>query len=155
MPPANARKVSKSPKGVGVPKPLPHTGELVLHGDVTNLTYAFKGHPRRLVTCPIPDSIYLRIQAYPGGTSRFIEDAVASFDGDLIALVEAAVVFMDARRLNAASDPPRNASARILPGTHDKVNLILDALAEIRGISRARVLAGLIQLHLIRNDWSG
>ena len=148
MPPSNARKSSKSPKGVPVSKVPPGAEDLVLHGDVTKLTYAFVGHPRRLVTCPIPDSIYLKIQAYPGGVSRFLEDAVAAFDGNLEALVEAAVVFVDARRYNASADPPRNASGRILPATLEKIQMIQDALSAIRGNSRAKVIAGLIQLHL-------
>jgi hypothetical protein len=125
--------------------------DLVLHGDVTKLTYAFVSHPRRLVTCPIPDSIYIKIQAYPGGVSRFLEDAVASFDGDLEALVAAAVIFVDGRRFNASSDPPRNASGRVLPSTLEKIQMIQNALKGIRGMSRAKVLAGLIHLSLTKN----
>jgi hypothetical protein len=124
------------------------TGELVLRGDLSGLTYAFVGRPRRLVTCPVPDSIYQRIQNHPGGVSHFIEDAVASFDGDLNALVNAAVVFVDIRRFRASTDPPRNASARLLPATFSKVQKIQDALASVRGMSRAKVIAGLIQLLL-------
>jgi hypothetical protein len=102
------------------------------------------------VTCPVPDSIYQRIQNHPGGVSHFIEDAVASFDGDLNALVNAAVAFVDARRFRASTDPPRNASARLLPATFAKIQQIQDALGSIRGMSRAKVVAGLIQLHLGR-----
>jgi len=148
MPPSNAKKHSRSPQGVPVAKVPSESGDLVLHGDVTKLTYAFIGHPRRLVTCPIPDSIYTKIQAYPGGVSHFLEDAVASFDGNLEALVEAAVAFVDARRYNASADPPRNASGRIHPTTLIKIQKIQDALSGIRGNSRAKVIAGLIQLHL-------
>jgi hypothetical protein len=146
--PSNARKSTKSPLGVPVPKATPVADDLILHGDVSALTYAFINHPRRLVTCPIPDSIYTKIQGHSGGVSRFIEDAVASFDGNLEALVEAAVVFVDARRMNASTDPPRNASGRILPSTLKKIQKIQDALAGIRGMSRAKVLAGLIQLNM-------
>lgn len=138
----------KTPEGLSVAKSSDEGEELRLHGDITDLTYAFIGHPRRLVTCPIPDSIYMKIQNYPGGTSRFFEDAVASFDGDLNALVEAAVAFVDARRFNASTDPPRNASGRIALTTLQKILKIQDALAGIRGTSRAKVLAGLIQLAL-------
>ena len=149
MPPSNARSSSKIPKGIGMPEGDEGSKELVLHGDLTKLTYAFIGHPRRLVTCPIPDSIYLKIQNYPGGISRFFEDAVASFDGNLESIVEAAVAFVDSRRFNACTDPPRNASGRILPGTLQKIQKIQEALGGIRGMSRAKVLAGLIQLKLI------
>ena len=152
MPPSNARKTANAPKGVPVAKVPSEPGDLVLHGDVSKLTYAFVGNPRRLVTCPIPDSIYVKIQCYPGGTSRFFEDAVASFDGNLEALVEAAVVFVDARRFNASVDPVRNASGRILPATLEKIQKIQDALAAIRGLSRAKVIAGLIQLKITKED---
>jgi hypothetical protein len=121
---------------------------MVLRGDLAGLTYAFVGSPRRLVTCPVPDSIYLKLQHYPGGISHFFEESVASFDGNLNALVEAAVAFVDSRRFRASKDPPRNASGRVLPATFDKIQKIQEALAEIRGMSRAKVIAGLIQLKI-------
>ena len=149
MTPSNAQKPCKR-KPTGVPLPLAPTSaeELVLHGDIAGLTYAFVGHPRRLVTCPVPDSVYLKLQNYPGGVSHFYEDAIASFDGNLNALVEAAVVFVDTRRFRASVDPPRNASGRVLPTTFSKIQQIKDALSGIRGMSRAKVVAGLIQLFL-------
>ena len=148
MPPSNAQKPGKQ-KTKGVPAPhVPPSDGLRLHGDLAGLTYAFVGRPRRLVTCPVPDSIYQKIQNHPGGVSHFIEDAVASFDGNLAALVEAAVAFVDARRFRAHTDPPRNASGRILPATFEKIQKIEEALSGIRGMSRAKVLAGLIQLLL-------
>jgi len=101
-----------------------------------------------LVTCPVPDSIYLKLQNHPGGVSHFFEDAVASFDGNLNALVEAAVAFVDARRFQASVDPPRNASGRVLPTTFAKIQQIEEALSGIRGMSRAKVLAGLIAIFL-------
>lgn len=151
MPPSNAQKPGKKkPKGTSLPAPKPDAGELVLRGDLSDLTYAFVGRPRRLVTCPVPDSIYQKVQNYPGGVSHFIEDAVASFDGDLNALITAAVAFVDARRYRASTDPPRNASGRVLPATFAKIQQIQDALTNIRGMSRAKVVAGLIQLQLER-----
>lgn len=152
MPPSNAKKPRhREPQGVSLSKVCTPPGELVLHGDITGLTYAFVGHPRRLVTCPVPDSVHLKLQNYPGGVSHFYEDAVAAFDGDLAALVTAAVLFVDARRYRAGIDPPRNASGRILPITFNKIQQITDALSGIRGMSRAKVVAGLIQLHLGRS----
>jgi hypothetical protein len=149
MTPPNAQNPGrKKPKGASLAVPETPSIELVLRGDLSGLTYAFVGRPRRLVTCPVPDSIYQRIQNHPGGVSHFIEEAVASFDGDLNALVNAAVVFVDARRFRASTDPPRNASARLLPGTFSQIQRIQDALSSVRGMSRAKVLAGLIQLHL-------
>jgi hypothetical protein len=147
MPPSNAQKPGKKkPKGESLPVAVPSTGDLVLRGDLTGLTFAFVGRPRRLVTCPVPDSVYQKLQNHPGGVGHFIEDAVASFDGDLNALVNAAVVFVDRRRNRAITDPPRNASGRVLPATFAKIQQIQDALTSIRGMSRAKVVAGLIQL---------
>jgi hypothetical protein len=152
MPPPNAQKPGrKKPKGASLPISAPPTGELVLRGNLADLTYAFVGRPRRLVTCPVPDSIYQKIQNHPGGVSHFIEDAVASFDGDLNALVIAAVAFVDNRRFRASTDPPRNASGRVLPATFAKIQQVQDALASIRGMSRAKVVAGLVQLFLERS----
>jgi hypothetical protein len=148
MPPSNAKKSAESPLEVPVSRVPVGNGELVLHGDVSGLTNAFVGRPRHLVTCPIPDSIYLKIHKHQGGVSRFFEDAVAAYDGDLSALVEAAVLFVDTRRVHAATDPPKNASGRVLPSTFAKIRQIEAALAGIRGMSRAKVLAGLIQLRL-------
>jgi hypothetical protein len=149
MPPPNAQNPGrKKSKGAPLAVPEPTSGELVLRGDLSGLTYAFVGRPRRLVTCPVPDSIYQRIQNHPGGVSHFIEKAVASFDGDLHALVNAAVTFVDNRRFRASTDPPRNASARLLPATFAKIEQIQNALSSIRGMSRAKVIAGLIHLSL-------
>ena len=151
MPPSNAQKPrKKKPKGTPLPVSKPAAGDFVLRGDLSDLTYAFVGRPRRLVTCPVPDSVYQKLQNHTGGISHFIEDSVASFDGDLNALVAAAVAFVDTRRFRASTDPPRNASGRVLPATFAKIQQIQDALTSIRGMSRAKVVAGLIQLQLER-----
>lgn len=151
MTPSNAKKPSRKAPQSGAGLKIPdRNGELVLHGDLADLTYAFVGSPRRLVTCPVPDSVYQKLQNHPGGVGRFYEEAVAAFDGNLNSLVTAAVTFVDARRFRAAVDPPRNASGRVLPATFAKVEQIQQALVSIRGMSRAKVLAGLVQLHLGR-----
>ncbi|HNX37584.1 MAG TPA: hypothetical protein PKI15_04425 [Candidatus Cloacimonadota bacterium] len=123
--------------------------ELVLWGDVSKLTNAFAGQLRRTVSCPVPESVYLKLQQYPGGVSRFIEDAVESFNGDLNALVVAAVDFVNYRKQRAPQDPSRNASGRLLPSSMEKIQMIQAALSSIRGVTRAKIIAGLIQLHLV------
>jgi len=120
----------------------------VLYGDVESLKDAFSHSQRRLISASVPDSILVKLQAYPGGVSRFYEDAVSAFDGDLRALVEAAVQFVENRRLRAPEDPARNASARVLPTTFDKIQKIHTALAGIRGMSRSKVLTGLVQFYM-------
>jgi hypothetical protein len=96
----------------------------------------------------VPDSIYQKLQKHPGGISGFYEEAVTSFDGDLVALVNASVTFVEVRRFRAGMDPPRNASGRVQPSTFMKIQKIEASLTEIRGISRAKVVAGLVQLFL-------
>jgi len=144
---SNARKPTRrKAQESATSLPASSSGELVLHGDISGLIYAFRGHPRRLLTCPVPESIYLKMLDHPGSISQFYEDAVAAFDGDLNALVQAAVSFVELRRLRAGVDPPRNASGRVTTATFEKVQRICEALAEIRGMSRAKVVAGLIGL---------
>lgn len=122
MPPANARKHHPSAKGKGsAASRSSGAKELVLHGDVEALTLAFVPSQRRLVSVSVPESLYMKLQSYPGGVSQLYEDAVAKFDGDLKALVEAAVQFIDQRRACAAEDPARNASGRVQPQTFETI----------------------------------
>ena len=122
--------------------------ELVLYGDIESLKFVFINSQKKLISTSVSDSVLVKIQAYPGGVSRFVEEAVSNFNGDLRALVEASVKFVDERRGRASEDPARNASVRILPASFIKIQKIQDALATIRGMSRAKILAGLIQLKL-------
>jgi hypothetical protein len=146
MPPANARKPTPA-KGKGAAVSSQPPKELFLHGDVEALTLAFVPTQRRLVSVSVPESLYMKLQAYPGGVSQFLEDSVSRFNGDLKALIEAAVQFIENRRSRAAEDPARNASGRVQPETFETIRRIELALARVRGMSRSKVLAGLIQLH--------
>jgi hypothetical protein len=119
-----------------------------LHGDVKALEFAFTGTRRRLVGTTVPESILHTMQKHPGSISAFFEDSVASFDGDLTALVESAVVFVKNRKMSAASDPICNANGRVYNDTFTRIQEIEMALASVRGMSRAKVIAGLIQLRL-------
>lgn len=138
-----AEKVTHTPTGKKEGSP-----ELVLHGDIAPLTHIFRGSKRNPVSTSVPESVYIRLQKYPGGISKYYDDAVAAFDGDLPALVKAAAKFVDDRRLRAPQDPPRNATGRVLPITFDTIRKIEAALAGIQGMSRAKVLAGVVQLKL-------
>jgi hypothetical protein len=71
---------------------------------------------------------------------------VNGFDGNLPALVEAAVQFVKQRKLRASSDPIRTSNGRVYITTLERIQEIEKALASVRGMSRAKVLAGLIQL---------
>lgn len=119
-----------------------------LHGDVKALEFAFMVTKRSLVGTTVPESVFLLLQKHPGSVSGFFEDAVSGFDGDLTALVNAAVHFVRERKLRAITDPIRSANGRIYPDTLERIKEIEKALATIRGMSRAKVLAGLIQLKI-------
>lgn len=110
--------------------------------------YSLIAPPKHLVGTTVPESVYLKLLLYPGGISRFFEDAVAAFDGDLQALLEAVTHFLSDRKREMEENPVRNANGRVLKETFQKIEHYKKALAGIRGMSRAKVLAGLIHLKL-------
>ncbi len=109
---------------------------------------AFKDARRSLVGSTVPKSILVQMQEHPGSISGYYEDAVAAFDGDLPALVVAAVRFVRDRKLNAPTDPIHIANGRVHRETFDRIEEIEQALVTVKGMSRAKVIAGLIQLKL-------
>ncbi len=131
-----------------LPTPNQDKESLVLYGDIAEYKYAFVSSQKKLISLSVRDSILVRLQAYPGGVTRFFEDAITEFSGDLRALIEASIKFVDERRTLALDDPARNASVRVHPSTYEKVQKIHAALHEIRGMSRAKVIAGLVNLKL-------
>jgi hypothetical protein len=68
-----------------------------------------------LIGTTVSESVFYLMQKHPGSISGFYEDAVAAFDGNLTALVEAAVLFVKQRKLRAVrrsrSGNPPNALA--------------------------------------------
>jgi hypothetical protein len=149
MPRSNTQKPSgKEPPSASPSSADSKADDLVLYGDIESLKFVFINTQRKLISASVPDSVLIKLQAYPGGVSRFFEDAVSEFNGDLRALIEASVQFVEERRIRAPEDPARNASVRVLPDTFNKIQKINAALTSIRGMSRAKVIAGLIQLKL-------
>ena len=126
----------------------PHPKAFPLHGDISGLEMAFKDIRRTLVGSTVPGSILAQMLEYPGSISGYFEDAVAAFDGDLPALVMAAVRFVRERKLRATTDPIQVANGRVHPETFNRIKEIEQALAPVKGMSRAKVMAGLIQLKL-------
>lgn len=115
-----------------------------LHGDLRGLENVFVETRRKLVGTTVPESVYLLMQQHPGGISGFFEDAVLAFNGDLPTLVESSVRFVRARKLRASSDPIRNANGRVFPETYARIREVECALSSVKGMSRAKVLSGLI-----------
>jgi hypothetical protein len=96
----------------------------------------------------VPDGVYFQLLDYPGGISGFYEDAVAKFDGDTEALLRAAALFSEIRKQARNTTAIRSANGRVSKGAHERVLGVEAALKGIRGMSKAKVLAGLIQLYL-------
>jgi len=120
------------------PPPLPD--------ELRGLELSFLAPPKFFVSVSVPEHTYRRLQRY--GISKFFEEAVASFDGDLKALVEASLELMKARRDRNPTEAICNANGRVLKSTLQKIESIKDSLAGIRGISRAKVLGGIVRLKL-------
>jgi hypothetical protein len=94
----------------------------------------------------VPDPVYFQLLDYPGGISGFYEDAVAKFDGDLESLLRASAQFSEARKRSRQQIPIRSANGRVSAKAHAQILAIEQALKGIRGMSKAKVLAGFIQL---------
>ena len=125
-------------------------GPLKLTGDVESLRDIFVTPRRRLVGTLAPESVIVVMKAHPGGVSEFYEQAIAAFDGNLPRLVEAAARFITARKQHAPTDVPQIVNGRIQVERFHRLQTILDALKGVRGMSRAKAIAGLIQLRLER-----
>jgi hypothetical protein len=113
-----------------------------------DIRYAFVSPPKFTVGTTVPEPIYMELLDYPGAISKFFEDAITAFDGDLDALVSAASEFFAERKLARKDTAIRNAVGRVSQGAKKKLGFIEEALAGIRGISQAKILAGLIRLKL-------
>jgi len=104
--------------------------------------------PKFPVGTTVPERVYREILVSRAGISQFIEDAIAGFDGDLRALVEAAGQ-LDAERKAARFDTGvRSISGRVPKASLTRLQGILGALKNIPGMSLAKVLGGLVLLHL-------
>lgn len=117
-----------------------------LPAELQDFTLSFLAPPKSFISLSVPESIYRQLQRY--GISRFYEEAVQEFDGDLKALLVAALQFIEARKNRKPLDGICNANGRVLKESMKKIEDIKESLAGIRNISRAKVLAGLVQLKL-------
>ena len=104
--------------------------------------------PKFPVGTTVPERVYDEIRISGVGISQFIEDAITGFDGDLRALVEAAGQ-LDAERKSARFDTGvRSISGRVPKAALTRLQGILAAFKGLRGMSLAKVLGGLVLLHL-------
>lgn len=116
--------------------------------DERDIRYIFVSPPKFVVGTTVPDPVYFQLLDYPGGISGFYEDAIAKFDGDTEALLRAAALFSDKRKRSRQTTAIRSANGRVSKGAHNDILALETALKGIRGMSKAKILAGLIQLYL-------
>jgi hypothetical protein len=117
-----------------------------------DIRYIFVSPPKFTVGTTVPEPVYMQLLDYPGAISKFFEQAISDFDGDIDALLSAAAVFAVERKQARKDTPIRNAVGRVSKAADMKLKMIEDALTGIRGISRAKVLAGLIRLKLTNDS---
>lgn len=122
--------------------------DLQLRGDVSGLRDIFANPKRRLVGTLMPESLHDQLRTRPGGISAFYESAIATFDGNLPDLLAAAARFIERRKTRKPQDALISVNGRVSPEAFQRLQSILAALHEVRGVSRAKVLAGLVQLVL-------
>ncbi|MDR3572307.1 MAG: hypothetical protein P4L50_00460 [Anaerolineaceae bacterium] len=132
-----------------LPRPLPASGEYGFKpGDLNDLRNIFVRPPKFPVGTTVPERVYLEILEYGPGISQFIEDAITSFNGDMRALVEAVDRFNKERKAARLDTGIRSISGRVPKASLTKLQSIIAALKDFPGMSLAKVLGGLIQIHL-------
>jgi len=117
-----------------------------LPDDLKDFRLSFLKPPKYFISLSVPESLYFRLRRY--GISKFYEEAVEAFDGDLRSLLTASLEFMEARKNRKPMDAVCNLNGRVVKETLQKIESIKDSLEGIRNMSRAKVLAGLVQLKL-------
>lgn len=117
-----------------------------LPDDLKDFRLSFLKPPKYFVSLSVPESLYFRLRRY--GISKFYEEAVESFDGDLRSLLTASLEFMEARKNRKPLEAVCNLNGRVVKESLEKIESIKDSLEGIRNMSRAKVLAGLVQLKL-------
>lgn len=117
-----------------------------LPDDLKGFRLSFLKPPKYFISLSVPESLYFRLRRY--GISKFYEEAVASFDGDLRSLLTASLEFMEARKNRKPMEAVCNLNGRVVKESLQKIESIKESLEGIRNMSRAKVLAGLVQLKL-------
>jgi hypothetical protein len=120
--------------------------------DWEDLRDIFVSPPKFPVGTTLPDRMYMEILRSGNGISKFIEAAINGFDGDMQALVEAANQISTERKNARFDTGVRSISGRISKATLTRLQAILKALKSIHGMSLAKVLGGLVQIHLSKES---
>lgn len=129
-------------------------GPEVPHADLAAVKDLFLPRPRRTITLPLPRSLKSEIARDGHDMGRYIEVTVTSFTEDLATLWTAAYDFCRTRRHQAPDDAVENTSARISQEAFERVEAMVETLRAhaVQGVTRARVLSGLIALKRLRDQ---
>lgn len=144
---ADPKDPMTEPKGgpPKVPDIIPSRFKRLRHEDIARIQAMFKPPYRHLISTTVPRSIYITAVRYPEGTGALFEKLIMEFNGEFEPLMRAAACLSLNRRENAKKDPPTTLSGRIGAPAGFKLEEMMEVLSPIRGISRSKVLAGLIQ----------
>jgi hypothetical protein len=83
-----------------------------------DIRYIFLSPPKFTLGTTVPEPVYIQLLDHPGAISKFFEDAISAFDGDLDALLSAAAVFSAERKEARKDTPIRNAVGRVSKPLH-------------------------------------
>lgn len=104
-----------------------------------------------VVGTSVSEAAYKLMVTSKGGLSDFWEEAVTSFDGDLEALVLAALDFEKERKRGRHTSGVRSANGRVPRACYDRVvELETKLKGKVDRWSRSKVMAGLAKLLLQR-----
>ena len=108
--------------------------------------------PKFPVGTTVPERVYRLISNHREGISAFIEEAINTFNGDLRALVVAAEDLAQERKTARFDTGVRSISGRVPKAALTRLQDLVAALKGIPGMSLAKVLGGLVQIHLIKES---
>jgi len=136
-----------SPQPFSIPREWSET-PILEPRDLADLRNLFVQPPKFIIGTTVPERIYLALLDSRAGISNYMEEAINAFDGDMKSLVEAAGRISEERKAARQDTGIRSISGRVPKAAFNRLEEIDKALEGIRGMSRAKVLAGLVQLKL-------
>lgn len=114
--------------------------------DLREFRFSFLKPPKFFLSLSVPEGLYHQLRRY--GISKFYEEAIDAFDGDLRGLLTASLQFMEMRKNRPVLEARCNANGRVIKAHLKKLEDIRASLEGIKNLSRAKVLAGLVQIKL-------
>lgn len=133
-------------EGIAFDPSSPSSSADSLPEDLQEFRFSFLKPPKFFLSLSVPEGLYHQLRRY--GISKFYEEAIDAFDGDLRGLLTASLQFMEMRKNRPFLEARCNANGRVVKEHLKKLEDIRASLEGIKNLSRAKVLAGLVQLKL-------